>query len=190
MWGKLNGERPAAKSVPAKGRITLKQGLGCIFALVAVPALGLIIVFYVAGRHAKEWEGARPSQMSTAEWADKRSLCEAAELGAVSCAGRPTAEVRRLAASVAEERRQKLCAKDDRGTAIQRARDAVSARLRAPSTAQFVGSSSASKTGCDWVVSGEVDAQNAFGGIVRSAFRVRLRRASDDIWLPLEVRLR
>lgn len=181
--------RHAEKSAPPAGRITLKHGLGCIFAMVGLPALGLFILFYVAGLEAKEWDSARPSGMSIAEWADKRSLCEAAELGALSCAETSTAKVRRLGRELVAERREELCAEDARGTAIQKAEDTVSAQLRAPSTADF-GISRATQKGCDWTVSGEVDAQNAFGGTVRSRFEVRLRRATDDIWLPLEVRIR
>ena len=189
MWGRSEKVRIAHGSVQAARRITLKQGLGCILAMVAVPAPGLIIVFYFAGLHAREWESARPSRMAIAEWADKRSLCEGAELGAASCAGTPTAEVRRLGAALAARRRERLCAEDARTMAAEKAREAVSAQLRAPSTARF-GSSRASQNGCEWIVSGEVDAQNAFGGTVRSVFRVRLRRASDNIWLPLEVSVR
>ena len=182
--------RRLAKGANPSGRFTVGQGLGCIFAMIAIPALGVAAVFYFAGLYVKEWEDARPAKMSASEWAEKRSLCVEATLAAPACAATPTAEVRRIGTELATKRMRELCARDDHGAAIQKAQQAVSAQLRAPSTAQFGVDIRASHKGCDWLISGEVDAQNAFGGTVRSAFSVRLRRTSEDVWERLKVSVR
>lgn len=77
----------------------------------------------------------------------------------------------------------------DTGTAYMMAQEAVSARLRAPSTARFPGmfrdGVSVRRTGeCGFVVTGYVDAQNGFGAQIRSQFIVTLRgpTGDEDTW--------
>lgn len=55
------------------------------------------------------------------------------------------------------------------GNAITTCEDAVEARLKAPSTADFHSSASETKPGV-WRVVGAVDAQNSFGAKIRTGF--------------------
>lgn len=167
-----------------------KRSCGCILLLILVPALGLIAVFYAAQSYQQEWAAAQPENISDAEWESKRALCETASLGAAECGATPTVKVKELSRAATERRRQELCAEDARAQAISEAKDAVRAHLKAPSSAKFVGQSiRAVQKDCDWTVTGQVDAQNAFGANLRSSFRVQLRRAPEDLWIPMSVRV-
>jgi len=53
-------------------------------------------------------------------------------------------------------------------------------RSKAPSSAKFGGDDTVN-TGDRWVVSGYVDAQNAFGASLRSPYTCHLRVA-EDVW--------
>lgn len=67
--------------------------------------------------------------------------------------------------------------------AIRMCEESLSEKLKAPSTAEFSGQS-ATSTGSDaWAVSGEVDAQNGFGAMVRSSWACDMRwDSADEIW--------
>lgn len=54
---------------------------------------------------------------------------------------------------------------------IDACRDAVRARLKSPSTAQFPGNDRVEQTGKVYRVFGSVDAQNAFGAMLREDYR-------------------
>lgn len=162
--------------------------MGCLLGMILVPLSVVVLIFFGASLGAKEWADARPAHLTEAKWTAKRMQCEAADLGPSACATTSDADVRRIAAELADERRQELCTDGARASAVQQAQQAVSDRLRAPSTADFLSSSvRATRSGCDWIVSGEVDAQNAFGGTVRSSYRAKVRPLTSESWLPLEV---
>jgi hypothetical protein len=179
--------RAHAVETKKSGEITLRglmRVLGCFFLVIVTALIGIVSLIYVGGLLEKEWKEARPEGLSDADWAAKRSLCDAASLGAKACGATPTAEVQRAARAMAAKRMQKLCAEDARAEAISEAKSAVKAALKSPSSADFVGASIRTKQeGCAWTVTGEVDAQNSFGAMIRSTFRVNLRRLSDDVWL-------
>lgn len=66
--------------------------------------------------------------------------------------------------------------------AIVAAKDAVKARLKAPSTAKFCSYSDfdVSHSGDTWTVEGWVDAQNGFGATIRSKFRVVVKMTNSS----------
>lgn len=175
-----NGRAPGLQG------IRVKDAAGCLFLLIALPALALVAIFYVAGLSTTEWVAARPAGMSETTWAERRKLCDAAELGAKACATTKPGDILRMVREHEDEERQKLCAEDASYDATEQAKEAVSGRLKAPSTAKW-SDVRASQHGCDWRVTGTVDAQNAFGGMMRSTFEVRLVRASTQTWLPRSV---
>jgi hypothetical protein len=61
----------------------------------------------------------------------------------------------------------------------------VRTTLRAPSTAKFSGSSVVEQGNGVFVVRGAVDAQNAFGAMLRKNYVCRVQRTGDE-WTPLE----
>lgn len=172
------------------GRVKKRHAVGCILILVGLPLLLLVGVFYFGSLHQKEWEAARPANLSKEEWASKQSLCETALMSAEKCATTTKVEVVKLGREVTERQTRELCAKDARYDAIAQAKDAVLANLKSPSSADFGAERIvAVQDGCNWTVTGQVDAQNAFGAKLRSPFKVKLHRVSDSVWVPTSVRV-
>jgi hypothetical protein len=95
---------------------------------------------------------------------------------------------RERAEKAKRERIASLCKKDSiRSTAYVMARDFVTDRLKAPSTAEFPYGSgySVSFVGeCSFVVTGYVDSQNGFGAMIRTPWVVKLTRdlQQTDYW--------
>lgn len=166
-----------------------KQKLGCL-AVVAVPICVMIIGLVGSQRENAEWRKARPAQTGEAEWVARRDMCERISLDPSECAARPEREVRKLSDEVLARELAKICSDENPSDATRQAQRVTLAALRAPSSADFVYSSTRTKhEGCIWTVSGEVDAQNGFGAKLRSPYRVKLQRTARDVWLPLEVRV-
>jgi hypothetical protein len=57
----------------------------------------------------------------------------------------------------------------------------VEARLKSPGTADFSGTD-AFGTGDMWTVSGAVDSQNSFGGVVRTTYTCNVTHTTGDRW--------
>lgn len=55
-----------------------------------------------------------------------------------------------------------------RGLATSYSEDAIKEKLKAPATADFGGENARYVNGCEWLVSGYVDAQNSFGAKIRT----------------------
>ena len=76
-------------------------------------------------------------------------------------------------------------------TAYTVARSEVKKRLKAPSTAKFPFESYKNVTkryeNQIYVVESYVDAQNAFGAMIRSNYKVKLERTGQDTWKLLEI---
>lgn len=74
----------------------------------------------------------------------------------------------------------------DNDEAVQRCQDAISQKLRSPSTAEYTDPTVASgdgRYGTRWYdVSGKVDAQNAFGATIRAGYQCELTRGRDGQW--------
>lgn len=71
------------------------------------------------------------------------------------------------------------------GTAEATCRTEVLTRLKAPSTAQFASASTrygVGQTADFYTVTGEVDAQNGFGALLRTAYRCDVTREQDATW--------
>lgn len=71
-----------------------------------------------------------------------------------------------------EERRARTCGRDGESDAIYMAKEFVTKRLKAPSSADFPRrlQSAVYGKGCTFVVAGVVDAQNSFGAMIRGAY--------------------
>ena len=74
---------------------------------------------------------------------------------------------------------------DERG-AISACEDEVRTRLKSPGTADFSGST-AINDGAAWSVSGSVDSQNAFGGVVRNTFDCTVEHIGNDVYSVTDV---
>jgi Sel1 repeat-containing protein len=72
-------------------------------------------------------------------------------------------------------------ANGDRLLAIEAGKSFVAKALKSPSTAQF-SNVGAGKHGATWRVSGLVDSQNTFGGMMRAEWFVAVRRVQSDSW--------
>jgi len=173
-----------------EGNIKAKHAVGCFSIFFGLLVLAIIAFFYFGSLGQKEWAAARPIALSEDAWAAQREMCEIAELPAEKCGITPKAEIVQLSQKATAQIMKKLCAKDASVEAISEAKEAVRAQLKSPSSADFGGTSiQAVQDGCDWTISGQVDAQNAFGATLRSPFRVKLRRTSKEVWLPMSVRV-
>jgi hypothetical protein len=183
------GNQSAADIIAAVERKQRKWKIGCL-ALVG-GSVGLFIVAFIGSQNEnEEWRAARPSAMTEGQWSQKREMCERVGLAPTECAQRPDREVTRQSNEILARELAELCQDNDTSRPKTEAEQRVLATLRAPSSADFI--SSATRTdqdGCVWTVTGEVDAQNAFGAQIRSRYRVKLRRTGRDSWLPLEVRV-
>jgi hypothetical protein len=164
--------------------------LGCFLLIVVAALMGIVSLMYFGGLREKEWQEVRPEGLSEADWEAKRASCETVSMGPAACAQTPTRQVERLARQAEQARREALCREDVQAEAISEAKNIVKAHLKSPSSAKFEASTvRATQKGCDWTVTGEVDAQNSFGASLRSTFRVKLRRVSNDLWFPTAVRV-
>lgn len=59
--------------------------------------------------------------------------------------------------------------------------DRVRGMLKSPGTARF-GNPKRTEMGSSWLISGHVDSQNSFGGVVRSNYSCLAEYVGDDIW--------
>lgn len=92
------------------------------------------------------------------------------------------AETQQAALKAAEEITRK-CGESNEGMAYVMSQHYVKQLLRAPSTAEFPAYPNYSSTAlgnCDFKVSGYVDAQNGFGGMVRSRFEATMVHYPDE----------
>lgn len=100
------------------------------------------------------------------------------------------AEMKRRTAEVAAERRRK-CNDGKLSEAYVMIQADVKRRLKAPATAEFptrYGKGSRNENDCVYRVVGHVDAQNAFGAVLRNQFRGRIEYfPGDGSWRTLEL---
>jgi len=164
----------------------LGRFIGCIGIAAAVLLAGVALLFWIGGRYQQEWANARPAGITDRAWQERKALCEEAKMAPAECGTSTPREIEVAAALQREKARQELCAEEASYDAMEQAKKAVSGSLKAPSTAKW-SNVRATQSGCDWRVTGNVDAQNAFGGMMRSSFEVSLRRASRQTWVPLSV---
>lgn len=89
-------------------------------------------------------------------------------------------------------RDRRICA-DGKVDAFVMSQTFVTQRLRSPSTASYpyISSDGVSvrQNGCDFVVNAYVDAQNGFGGTVRSRYTVDLSYEGSNRWQAGSVRI-
>lgn len=167
-------------------RSDFKRFLGCAGLAILCIVAGIALVFLVSGRYQQEWAAAKPAGLTDQAWQERKGLCEEAKIGPAECGAASLAKIKTEATMQREKARLELCAEDASYDAMEQAKEAVSGRLKAPSTAKWTDVRAA-QSGCDWRVTGTVDAQNAFGGMMHSNFDVTLRRASKQTWVPLSV---
>ena len=87
-----------------------------------------------------------------------------------------------------EERKKEACT--DYQTAIYRARVAVKAILKAPSTAKFNADNAKYVGDCTFEVRGVVDAQNAFGVMLRQRYYAKTSYLPEkDGWIALDAKV-
>lgn len=166
-----------------------RQKLGC-WTVVAVPIIGFVALCYFTIADQRAWNAARPSTMSEEQWKSRTHRCETAVLGRDDCVKMPMRKIEALAVAHEAAEMARLCAEEVPGDATSQAQDAIKARLRSPSSASFLsGTTAISHQGCTWTVSGQLDAQNAFGAMIRSSYQVRLRRLSKQTWVATSTRL-
>ncbi|WP_284536317.1 hypothetical protein [Nocardioides sp. T2.26MG-1] len=58
----------------------------------------------------------------------------------------------------------------------------VGKRLKSPGSADFSGETVTENTDGSWTVSGDVDSQNSFGGLVRNSYTCKVRHTSGADW--------
>lgn len=162
--------------------------LRCLGLVIAMAVGGVLLLFWFAGGIEREWEDARPTGLTKEAWRAQRDQCEYASLNAAECGKTPIKRIDALAAEVRRKERLELCAEDARYDAIEEAKKVISRQLKAPRSAKW-SNMRASKVGCDWIVTGEVDSQNSFGAMMRSDVRVKLARASQQTWVPVSVEM-
>lgn len=84
---------------------------------------------------------------------------------------------------IKEEEKQKAC--NDTSMAIVKAQRSIREQLKAPSTAKFPYGYERVRCGdsCTFVILGIVDAQNSFGAMLRSEYRVKIAyRPEQEVW--------
>ncbi|MGW3608920.1 hypothetical protein ACWD6N_03375 [Micromonospora sp. NPDC005163] len=78
----------------------------------------------------------------------------------------------------------------DEDEAVDRCQTAISGQLKSPSTAKYADGVTVTgedgNFGTYYEVSGEVDAQNGFGALVRGDYRCKVQRESGGGWLVTE----
>lgn len=79
-----------------------------------------------------------------------------------------------------EKRQAENCTSTARFTAERMARVFLERQLKAPASAKYIEEKATYAGGCDFLVVGQVDAQNSFGALIRNAYVVELR------YLPVE----
>lgn len=163
---------------------------GCI--MVFLVGLGLLVGVVIFGsKIAREWAEAKPNGMSDSAWSQKQEMCKRINLGASECAARSDNAIKTLSDIALKHELEKICSDDNPSAAIVEAQRIARSALKAPASANFVGSSTrTAQDGCIWTVSGEVDAQNSFGAELRSNYQVKLRRTGKDLWFPMKVHVR
>jgi hypothetical protein len=183
------GAAASARLMAQINRKLLRQKLGC-WGVVAVPIIGFVVICYFAIAEQRAWNAARPSTMSEEQWESRTGRCRIAVLDRDDCVKMPMRKIEALAVAQEAAEMERLCAEEVPGDATSQAQDAIKARLRSPSSASFLSDTTAiSHQGCTWTVSGQVDAQNAFGALLRSSYQVRLRRLSKQTWVATSARL-
>lgn len=76
------------------------------------------------------------------------------------------------------------------GMAFVMSQNFVRERLQAPSTAQFPHTSNTTEIGpCEYRVAAYVDAQNAFGAMLRSDYTATMKYVGDRRWTARDVRI-
>lgn len=163
-----------------------RQRLGC-WSIIIIPVALLIFAFVAMSRENAEWVRLQPKDVTAEKWQARREQCRLAELDLEACAATPEREIDKLASQKLADQMAELCAREDDFYARKEAEEAVRASLKAPGTAKFQSNPSIQHDGCNWTISGEVDAENSFGALLRSTYRVKLRRAAKEVWIRLSV---
>ncbi len=190
---KIDGEIPYPKRAPDKivdgANDARKLKIGCV-AILLVPITMIGFGAYLGAEEDKEWAAAQPPQASLQEWASRRERCEVARMAPAKCAATSVVIVEAAARKQDNIQRAEFCAEDVGAEAKDKALEAVKASLKSPATSEFDETTvNVSQKGCDWTVKGDVDAQNSFGALLRSSYRVELKRVAKDTWIVMSTRL-
>ena len=184
---KAKSQTDLSKQLEAEAQRSVLKG--CAIVVMVAVALLVGAVFW-GGAIAQEWADAKPGGMSDSAWSQKSEMCKHIRLNATECSTKPSKEVEAQYSAVRATELKDLCEKNSRGDAIVEAQDLLRATLKSPVSANFVSASTTTKhEGCFWTVSGQVDAQNSFGALLRSNYYVKLQLTGKNIWLPLSVRV-
>ena len=175
---------PLPLGQPAAGP---RRRWGCWLVIAFI--IGFIaFAFWSMQREAEAWQRLRPADVSADKWSERLGLCREASIEMQQCASRPMKTIKAAVEKVRAERHDAFCAKDATGLAGQRAEEAVRANLKSPASADFHGADRrVTYDGCIYTVRGTVDAQNSFGALMRSNYRVKLLRMENDQWLVTKV---
>lgn len=65
----------------------------------------------------------------------------------------------------------------------------VEKKLKAPATAKFIDKGAALKPTGNWIVNGEVDAENSFGALIRSVWSCEVHHDTGPNWTSVDVQL-
>lgn len=151
--------------------------------------IAFIISFFAFGfwsiqKEAEAWQLLRPADVTADKWSERLGLCKEASIAMEQCASQPMKRIKAAVGKVRAERHAAFCAEDATSFAGRHAEEAVRANLKSPATADFSAADRrVTNEGCAYTVRGTVDAQNSFGALLRSTYRVKLLRMENDEWL-------
>jgi hypothetical protein len=155
--------------------------------------IAFVISFFAFGfwsmqKEAEAWQRLRPADASADKWSERLGLCKEASIAMEQCASQPMKTIKAAVDKVRSERHAAFCVEDATGFAGRHAEEAVRANLKSPSTADFSEADRrVTHDGCEYTVRGTVDAQNSFGALLRSSYRVKLLRMENNEWLVTAV---
>ncbi|EZP71707.1 hypothetical protein BV96_02446 [Sphingomonas paucimobilis] len=174
-------------SSPAQPAARPRRRWGCWLVIAFIIAF-FAIGFWAMQKEAEAWQRLRPADVSADKWSERLGLCKEASIEMQQCASQPMKTIKAAVEQVRAERHAAFCAKDAIGLAGQHAEEAVRANLKSPASADFAAADRrVTHDGCVYTVRGTVDAQNGFGALLRSNYRVKLLRMENDEWLVTKV---
>lgn len=174
----------APHQLPAnRSAVPYKRRWGCWL------VIAFIISFFAFGfwsmqKEAEAWQRLRPADVSPEKWNERLDSCNEASIAMEQCASQPMKTIKAAVEKVRAERHAAFCAEDATRFVGRHAEEAVRGSLKSPATADFNGADRrVTHEGCAYTVRGTVDAQNSFGALLRSSYRVKLLRMENNEWL-------
>ena len=172
---------------PGQPATAPKRRWGCWLVIAFIISF-FIFAFWSMQKEAEAWQRLRPADVSADKWSERLDICNEASIALEQCASQPMKTIKAAAEKVRAERHAAFCAEDATSLAGRRAEEAVRGSLKSPATADFSGADRrVAHEGCAYTVRGTVDAQNSFGALLRSSYRVKLLRMENDEWLVTAV---